>query len=241
MPYMVGILWPGRASDPTTWRHNAKTLEISFSDPACSNRIQRFLRQVVAEHRASKVGAISTAEGACQGVGWTIPRRLLKSAATRRNTHAYRAVWQGQVLRSGNEVAAQCSCGALRSLRRLMYECPRNRPKRLSQAALTFRQKHQDACFWLRGMVFKEWTALAIKAEARRTEVTGIFAGEQAFDCSSLVIGADASGGPHTKDPRLRAVGWTAVLLNYGKENSWSLVPSQECFRPQLQCLKVST
>ena len=93
-----------------------------------------------------------------------------------------------------------------------MYECPRNKPKHLSQAALTFRQKHQDACFWLRGMVPKEWTALAFKAEACKAEVTGIFAGEQAFDCSSLVIGTDASGGPHTKDPRLGTVGWAAVV-----------------------------
>ena len=61
-------------------------------------------------------------------------------------------------------------------------------------------------------MVPNHWTTLAFKAEACKTEVTGIFAGEQALDWFCLVIGTDASSDPHTKDSRLRAVGWAAVV-----------------------------
>ena len=43
---------------------------------------------------------------------WTgIPRRLLRSPRTKKLRHAYRAVWQGQVLHSGNGGAAICKCG----------------------------------------------------------------------------------------------------------------------------------
>ena len=131
---------------------------------------------------------------------WTIPRRLLRSPRTKKLRHAYRAVWQGQVLHHGNGGAAFCKCGEPRTLQHVMYECPRSRKYRLSQAAVAFRRRFPHQCFWLRGMVPTGWTRLAYKAEKCQTEKTGIFL-EGEPDVSGLVVGTDASGGPQTKDP----------------------------------------
>ena len=101
--------------------------------------------------------------------------------------------------------------GRKRTLQHVMYECPRSKKYRLSQAAESFRGRFPHQCFWLRGMVPSGWTRLAYKAEKCQVEKTGIFLeGEQ--DVSCLVVGTDASGGPYTKDPRLRAVGWAVVI-----------------------------
>ena len=60
-------------------------------------------------------------------------------------------------------------------------------------------------------MTPSSWTRLAFKAEKTRLERTGLFEGNTP-DVADLVVATDASGGPHSRDPRLRAVGWAVVI-----------------------------
>ena len=92
-----------------------------------------------------------------------------------------------------------------------MYDCPLAKPYKLSPAAAAFRKRFPQPCFWLRGMTPSSWTRLAFKAEKTRLERTGLFAGNTP-DIADLVVATDASGGPHSRDPRLRAVGWAVVV-----------------------------
>ena len=116
-----------------------RQLRIDLGNPTCSHTIRGFLRIAIEEFRADRIGNVATAAG--DGVDWTIPRRLLRSPRTKKLRHAYRAVWQGQVLHNGNGGAAICKCGAPRTLQHVMCECPRSKKYRLSQAAESFRRR----------------------------------------------------------------------------------------------------
>ena len=199
------------ASDPLLWKCKHRQLRINFDCPTCSHKIRSFLSVAVGDFRAAKLGSVTTAEGAAEGVDWTIPRRLLKSPRTRNKRHACRAVWQGQVLHCGNGGLALCKCGEARTLQHVMYDCPLAKPYKLSPAAAAFRKRFPQPCFWLRGMTPSSWTRLAFKAEKTRLERTGLFV-DNTPDVADLVVATDASGGPHSKDPRLRAVGWAVVV-----------------------------
>ena len=199
------------ASNPLLWKCRSRQLRIDFECPTCSHKIRRFLAEAVNDFRAAKMGSVTTADGAADGVDWTIPRRLLKSSRTKKTRHAYRAVWQGQVLHNGNGGVAICKCGAERTLQHVMYECPLAKKYKLSPAALALRKRCPQPCFWLRGIVPSSWTNLAVKAEKLRLERTGLFEGEIP-EVADLVVATDASGGPYSKDPRLRAVGWAVII-----------------------------
>ena len=203
-------------SDPLRWVHGSGVLSLDVTDPGLFLSVRRFLTKVVALERAARFGAVQTANGAQEGVDWSVHRKLLKVAKTPSPKWAFHAVWQGRVLHSGNGGCPLCTCGAENSLHHVYYECPLS-PVKLSQTLRGFQRKHQDPCFWLRGMVPKAWTSPSVPAPALETRVTGLFC-HQPVDVSGLLIGTDASGGPNTRDPRLRAVGWSVVLCELRAE-----------------------
>ncbi|CAE7231234.1 unnamed protein product [Symbiodinium sp. CCMP2592] len=66
-------------------------------------------------------------------------------------------------------------------------------------------------CLWLRGMrPLNTRDPLAHEAEVRRT---GLFL-EGTPDLTGLFVATDASGGPATKDSRLRSVGWAVIVAS---------------------------
>ena len=150
------------------------------------------------------------AQGAQEGVDWSVHRKLLKPSGTPSPRWAFHAVWQGRILHSDNGGFSHCACGAANTLHHVYYECPLS-AARLSPALRNFQRKHQDPCFWLRGMVPRPWTTPPVSSSAMETRVTGLFC-HQPVDVTGLFVGTDASGGPNTRDPCLRAVGWSVVL-----------------------------
>ena len=199
-------------SDPLRWVHRGEVLSLDVTDPGLFLSVRRFLTKVVALERAARFGAVPTANGAQEGVDWTVHRRLLKSAKTPSPKWAFHAVWQGRILHSGNGGCPLCACGAENTLHHVYYDCPLS-PGKLSLTLRGFQRRHPDPCFWLRGMVPKSWTSPSVPAPALETRVTGLFC-HQPVDVTGLLIGTDASGGPNTRDPRLRAVGWSVVLCD---------------------------
>ena len=197
--------------DPLRWVHSSGVLVLDVSNPGLFLSVRRFLTKVVALERAARFGAVHTAKGAQEGVDWSVHRKLLKVSKLPSPKWAFHAVWQGRILHAGNGGLSRCACGAENSLTHVYYECPLS-PAKLSPAIRSFQKKHQDLpCLWLRGMVPKAWTTPQVPASALQTRVTGAFC-SQPVDVTGLVIGTDASGGPNTRDPRLRAVGWSVVL-----------------------------
>ncbi|CAE7234573.1 unnamed protein product [Symbiodinium sp. CCMP2592] len=172
-----------------------------------------FLRQVIQLARWSRIGAVSTAAGAALGIDWTVPRRLLASSRTKPWRHGLRAVFQGALLHSGNGGKERCKfCGEPNTLHHLLYECEKV-PGALMPAGwlLSYKRRHPAECLWLRGMrPLNTRDPLAHEAEVRRT---GLFL-EGTPDLTGLFVATDASGGPATKDSRLRSVGWAVIVAS---------------------------
>ncbi|CAE7809136.1 unnamed protein product [Symbiodinium sp. CCMP2592] len=115
--------------------------------------------------------------------------------------------------KQGNGGKDQCKfCGQPNTLRHLLYECERV-PGALMPSGwlLSFRRRHPDECLWLRGMrPLAPRAPLAHEAEVRRT---GLFL-QGTPDLTGLFVATDASGGPATRDSRLRSVGWAIVVAS---------------------------
>ncbi|CAE7770088.1 unnamed protein product [Symbiodinium sp. CCMP2592] len=89
-------------SDPLRWVHSSGVLLLDVTNPGLFLSVRRFLTQVVALERASRFGAVPTAQGAQQGVDWSVHRKLLKVSKPSSPRWAFHAVWQGRTLHAGN-------------------------------------------------------------------------------------------------------------------------------------------
>ncbi|CAE7214837.1 unnamed protein product [Symbiodinium sp. CCMP2592] len=197
-------------SDPLRWVHSSGVLLLDVANPALFLSVRRFLTQVVALERTLRFGAVPTAHGAQQGVDWSVHRKLLKASKPSSPRWAFHAVWQGRTLHSGNGGLTHCSCGAENSLHHVYYECPLA-PAKLSPNLRGFQRRHEEPCFWLRGMVPRAWTTPQLSSAALETRVTGLFC-HPPVNAEGLFVSTDASGGPNTRDSRLRCVGWAVIL-----------------------------
>ena len=125
-----------------------------------------------------------------------------------------RAVIQGSVLHAGNGGKERCKfCGQPNTLHHLLYECELI-PGALMPAGwlLAYKARHPADSLWLRGMrPLSLRTPLAREVEVRRT---GIFL-DDSPDLTGLLVATDASGGPASKDSRLRSVGWSVVVASW--------------------------
>ena len=59
-------------SDPLRWVHRGGVLSLDITDPGLFLSVRHFLTKVVALERAARFGAIPTANGAQEGVDWTV-------------------------------------------------------------------------------------------------------------------------------------------------------------------------
>ncbi|CAE7826127.1 unnamed protein product [Symbiodinium sp. CCMP2592] len=206
------------APTPEVWTHREATFHFRFRDPGAVFEASAFLRRVIQLERWSRIGTVSTAAGAALGIDWTVPRRLLASPRTKPWRHGLRAVFQGALLHSGNGGKERCKfCGGPNTLHHLLYECE-NIPGALMPAGwlLSYKRRHPADCLWLRGMrPLSPREPLAREAEVRRT---GFFL-EGTPDLTGLCVATDASGGPASKDSRLRSVGWAAVVASRSDGN----------------------
>ncbi|CAE7748672.1 ZCCHC13 [Symbiodinium sp. CCMP2592] len=197
------------APTPEVWTHREATFHFRFREPGAVFEASAFLRQVIQLERWSRIGAVSTAAGAAP----TVPRRLLASSRTKPWRHGLRAVFQGTLLHSGNGGKDRCKfCGEPNTLHHLLYECEKV-PGALMPAGwlLSYKRRHPAECLWLRGMrPLNTRDPLAHEAEVRRT---GLFL-EGTPDLTGLFVATDASGGPATKDSRLRSVGWAVIVAS---------------------------
>ncbi|CAE7805903.1 pol [Symbiodinium sp. CCMP2592] len=89
-------------SDPLRWVHSSGVLQLDVANPGLFLSVRRFLTQVVALERASRFGAVPTAQGAQKGVDWSVHRKLLKVSKPSSPRSAFHAVWQGRTLHSGH-------------------------------------------------------------------------------------------------------------------------------------------
>ena len=164
-------------SDPLRWVHSSGVLLLDVTNPGLFLSVRRFLTNVVALERAARFGAVAAAQGAQEGVDWSVHRKLLKASGPPSPRWAFHAVWQGRVLHSDNGGFSHCACGAANTLHHVYYECPLS-TARLSPALRNFQRKHQDPCFWLRGMVPRAWTTPPVSSSWKP--------GSQAFSATSL-------------------------------------------------------
>ncbi|CAE7267552.1 unnamed protein product [Symbiodinium sp. CCMP2592] len=104
-------------SDPLRWVHSSGVLLLDVTNPGLFLSVRRFLTQVVALERASRFGAVLTAQGAQQGVDWSVHRKLLKVSKLSSPRWAFHAVWQGRLLPPGSTVPQGESLAIIEALK----------------------------------------------------------------------------------------------------------------------------
>ncbi|CAE7504637.1 unnamed protein product [Symbiodinium sp. CCMP2592] len=111
-------------SDPLRWVHSSGVLLLDVTNPGLFLSVRRFLTQVVALERASRFGAVLTAQGAQQGVDWSVHRKLLKVSKLSSPRWAFHAVWQGRLLPPGSTVPQGESLAIIEALKAFEAEFP---------------------------------------------------------------------------------------------------------------------
>ena len=102
-----------------------------------------------------------------------------------------------------------CKCGAPNTLLRVLYHCPRYKGKPPPEVTAQS-WKNPQPCVWQRGFMPAQFTRLQAPAGSLDVRATGVCA--QPFDATGLYLGTDPSAGPHTREVRLRRVGWAVVV-----------------------------
>ena len=169
---------------PTAWTIQGASVPIRFQ-PSFLQDLRRSVRLTVK-----------------QGLDWTIHRCVIAKGGKRLRFH--QAIWQGALVQAANGGHALCPhCGAANTLEHLLWECSQSSPR-----LRAMRDLYPEPCLWLRGLVPARLVQMPLLSteEVREGEWP---TGPRPED---LFVGTDASGGRHSSDPRLRAVGWAVVL-----------------------------
>ena len=165
-------------SDPLRWVHSSGILLLDVTNPGLFLSVRRFLTNVVALERAARFSAVATAQGAQEGVDWSVHRKLLKASGTPSPRWAFHAVWQGRILHSDNGGFSHCACGAANTLHHVYYECPLS-TARLVQPFAIFNVNTKTRAFglevWFPGL-----------GRPRRSRPPPWKPGSQAFSATSL-------------------------------------------------------
>ena len=126
------------------------------------------------------------------------------------------AVWQGAVLRGTRSGTAVCPlCQKEASTKHVLRECLfwKDSQPEIPRHWAKWGAEFPLPCLWDRGLLPARATAMPAYPHGEASiRVSGLFA-ENSPQWQGVEFATDASGGPYSKDPRLRVVGWAIVAL----------------------------
>jgi hypothetical protein len=172
--------------------------------------IQDSLRSHMAARRFLRIAAQPGGQGSEHGLDFRLLHRLNKTPMPSIRKSALRAVWQGAVATGKSGGSKTCPhCGAETSLEHVLLQCPwwrgRHRPQPPEWEALKLRFPYP--CLWVRGL-----TPSALTRGPWEKEEVSVHGALPLcrFSSEPFLWATDGSGGP-SRDPRARAVSWSAV------------------------------
>lgn len=178
-------------------------------------RILDAVRQAVDDETNHRISENVHDPALQRGIDWTVARKLL-NGWHKNNFHlrrkALNTVLQGSLPHSGNGGQSICPlCKTENTWRHVVFECTwfKDRGCDIPPCVRAGVSTEQDRGFWERGLVAK----LRGPASNRNPEITGEWLHKDRL--SDVVLATDASGGPHTKDPRIRKVAVAIVAYRW--------------------------
>ena len=207
------------AADLSAWHCAGEQLNCSWQDPDFKACLLSHLRATLMSQRFQRIADTFDSPSLSTGLDWTSHRLLLKKkTAQKRTATTLKAVWQGAILHNATGGPEACPlCQVPATWRHVLLECnfwkSRHRPEPSDwQAART---RFPDACFWERGLVPAQGvTPCRLEADSAE-ECTGVWATDQVIRADGLIFSTDASGGPFSKDTRLRVVTYAVAAFKW--------------------------
>ena len=229
------------------WRCPTQVAEWNLHVPQHRARILDAVRQAVDEETHQRISANVRDPALQHGIDWTVARKLL-NGWHKGNFHMRRKALntglQGSLPHAGNGGQSLCPlCKTANTWKHVVFECKWFEDKSCDippcvQAGLN---TGRDQGFWERGLVAK----LSYPARHSKPVITGEWL--QNDRLSDVVLATDASGGPHTKDPRLRKVAVAIVAFRWVNQSlqqvasiCCELPGSQTVFRGELFAVAVA-
>ena len=229
------------------WRCPTQVADWNLHVPQHRARILDAVRKAVDEETHQRI-SVNVHDPALQhGIDWTVARKML-NGWHKNNFHLRRKALttglQGSLPHAGNGGQSMCPlCKTENTWKHVVFECKWFEDKNCDippcvQAGLN---TGHDRGFWERGLVAK----LSCPARHSKPVITGEWL--QKDRLSDVVLATDASGGPHTKDPRLRKVAVAIVAFRWVNQSlqqvasiCCELPGSQTVFRGELFAVAVA-
>ena len=211
--HMTGLGWsmPGVMEWHRPEPHTVYNLEVA----AERARVLQAIEEDVCAEQSKRIAAKTACPTLANGLDWFVGRKVvrqLKAKGDMERLVGLRGVWQGSLICEHNSPIKVCPC------------C--KEPATWAHVILHCQWWHQhgwelpswfqeglrdgDAGFWTRGL--RPFTPNPTNQQVIRT---GIWETQDRIEASGLTFSTDASGGPYTKDPRLRKVGVSVIAFEW--------------------------
>ena len=204
------------AHSMSEWTRPGCTIALPWGQPGGGQTTGKQLHAALLQDRWQRIAAQEDAQGASDGLDWTVARKMLKESAKKRLfSSGLRMLWQGAIRRAHHGGDLECpKCGQPNTLRHALHDCIRWATVDIGpdpQWELDF--PNAPPCFQVRGLVPRLATAHPRLTESQlQSKRSGIFTGEFLPE-PDIMYGTDASGGPKGADARLRLVSWAVVAI----------------------------
>ncbi|OLP99123.1 hypothetical protein AK812_SmicGene18339 [Symbiodinium microadriaticum] len=211
--HMTGLGWslPGVME----WHRPEPRTVYNLEVAAERARVLQAIEEDVCAERSKRFAAKTACPTLANGLDWFVGRKVvrqLKAKGDMEKLVGLRAVWQGSLICEHNSPIKVCPC------------C--KEPATWAHVLLHCQWWHQhgwelpswfqeglrdgDAGFWTRGL-----RPFAPNPTSQQVIRTGIWETQDRIEASGLTFSTDASGGPYTKDPRLRKVGVSVIAFEW--------------------------
>ena len=213
----------GFAHSMSAWTRPDCTIPLPWGQPGGGQTTGRQLHAALLQDRRQRIAAQEDAQGASDGLDWTVARKMLKESAKKRLfSSGLRMLWQGAIRRAHHGGDLECpKCGQPNTLRHALHACIRWATLDIGpdpQWEVDF--PNAPPCFLVRGLVPRLATVHPRLTESQlQTIRSGIFTGEFLPE-PDILYGTDASGGPKGADARLRLVSWAVVAIRKAAQGS---------------------
>ena len=214
--HMTGLGWslPGVME----WHRPEPRAVYNLEVAADRARVLQAIEEDVCAERSKRIAAKTACSTLANGLDWFVGRRVLRQLKAKGEMErlvGLRAIWQGSLICEHNSPIKVCPCckepatWAHVLLRcqwwnQLDWELPS-----WFQEGL----RNGDAGFWTR--VTRGLRPSTPNPTNQQVIRTGIWETQDRIEAKGLTFSTDASGGPYTKDPRLRKVGVSVIAFEW--------------------------
>ena len=211
--HMTGLGWtlPGVMEWHRPEPHTVYNLEVA-ADRA---RVLQAIEEDVCAERSKRIAAKTACPTLANGLDWFVGRKVLRQLKAKGDMErlvGLRAVWQGSLICEHNSPIKVCPCcKEPATWAHILLHCQWwnqhgwHLPSWFQEGL-----RDGDVGFWTRGL--RPFTPNPTNQQVIRT---GVWETQDRIEASGLTFSTDASGGPYTKDPRLRKVGVSVIAFEW--------------------------